>query len=131
MSLCDVILIVSIILPVLVPLGAALYKHLVDMLPSNQRQAVVDTVRIATQAIAVNPAIAANAEAAATVVLKELHLPVNPAFIKSLVALFEQEAGGVASEMNDQGVSSSEVHSPVGFVTPPPAGSPAGPSLHQ
>ena len=33
LSLSDVLLIVSVILPVLVPLGATLFKHLVDASP--------------------------------------------------------------------------------------------------
>ena len=133
MSISDVILIISIILPFLVPVGVALYKHLVDALPSNQRQAVVDSVRIATQAIAVNPNIAADAEAAATAVLKELHLPVSPIFIQSLVALFAQEGGAAASEANDQGVSQSEIHTSIGFAAPAhnPEVPASVPSLHR
>lgn len=131
LSLSDVLLIMSVILPVLTPLGAALYKHLVDLVPSNQRQAVVDTVRIAANAFASNPAIAEDAETAALNILKELHLPASPSFVKSLVAIFQDELGpAVASQTLDEGVSQSEQHAPVGFA-PKPAVVPATPNLHQ
>jgi hypothetical protein len=134
LSLSDVLLIMSVILPVLVPLGAALFKHLVDALPSNQRQAVVDAVRIATHAVSVDPSIAADAESAALAMLKELHLPASPSFVKSLVTIFQQDlASSEFSQGLDQGVSQSEVHPPVGFAPPPPlpAASPAMPNLHR
>ena len=65
--------------------------------------------------------IASDAEAAAAAILKELHLPASPAFIKSLVTIFEQDvASSEVSQGLDQGVSQSEVHPPVGFAPPPP-----------
>ena len=66
----------------------------------------------------------ADAKSAALAILKELHLPANPAFMKSLVAIFEDDLGSAeASQGLGQGVSSSEVHPPVGFAPPPPPAS--------
>jgi hypothetical protein len=125
----DVIVLVSLVLPLLIPLGQALYKHLVDALPSNQRQAVVDTVRIATHALAADPSIAQDAETAAATILKELRLPATPVFIKSLVALFKQDV--VATQPQDsQDSASLDPHPTLGFVVPPVA-HPTGPSLHR
>jgi hypothetical protein len=115
-SVQDLIALATVLLPLLIPLGGALYKHMVDALPSNQRQAVVDTVKIATQAIASDPTIAVDAETAAATLLKEMHLPSNPNLVKSLVAIFRQDTGQAAPK-ND--AETEIVHAQtVGFAPP-------------
>lgn len=127
MSTSDLILLLSVVLPLLIPLGGALYKHLVDALPSNQRQAVVDTVRIAAHAVAADPTIAQDAETAAATILKELKLPASPVFIKSLVALFKQDVAAAAPPQ-DQGEATT-FPPQMGFA--PPTTPTVGPNLHR
>jgi hypothetical protein len=130
-SVQDLIALATVVLPFLIPLGGGLYKHIVDSLPSNQRQAVVDAVRVATHALEADPSIEADANTLANNVLKELHLPANPNFVKSLVAIFQEDLGGASAAAHDQGVSQSESSpgTPVGFL--PPAAPSTGPSLHR
>lgn len=114
-SVQDLIALATVLLPILTPLGMGLYKHIVDTLPSSQRQAVVDTVKIAAQAVAADPSIADDAESAAAAILKELHLPSNPNLVKSLVAIFKQDVQ-VAPEVSqhDETVEAQAV----GFAPP-------------
>jgi hypothetical protein len=130
-SVQDLIALATVLLPFLIPLGGGLYKHIVDNLPSNQRQAVVDAVRVATHALEADPSIEADANTLANNVLKELHLPANPNFVKSLVAIFQEDLGSANAASHDQGVAQDVVSpaSPVGFA--PPAVPSTGPSLRQ
>jgi hypothetical protein len=127
-SIQDLIALATVLLPVLISLSAGLYKHIVDSLPSAQRQAVVDTVRIATQAIAADPTIAADAETASTLILKELHLPASPNLVKSLVALFQQDVPAPSNGIESDQSSSAEAQS-VGFAAPVHPVTPANPGL--
>ena len=129
LSASDLILLLSVVLPILIPLGGALYKLLLDHLPSSTRQAVVDTVRIAAHAVASDPTIANSAEEADLAVLKELHLPDKPTFVKSLVTLFQQDvATPPAPQASTDGAQPATFPS-VGFV--PPVAQPTGPNLHR
>jgi hypothetical protein len=119
------ILLASAVLPVLIPLGGALYKLLLDHLPSNTRQAILDTVRIASQAVAADPTLAGSVEEHALILLKELHLPVKPTLVKSLAALFQQEA--TPAPQDQGGVNYPPQH--LGFA--PPAAPATEPSLHR
>lgn len=126
----DVVAVATLALPLLISLSGALYKHLVDALPSAQRQAVVDTVRIATQAFAADPTIASDAESAAAAILKELHLPSNPNLTKSLVALFQQDVSVQAAPETPQSDQTASAEAQVvGFAPPVHLPTPALPNL--
>lgn len=90
-SLADALTLISLIVPILVPLGMALYQHLLDGLPANQRAVVSQVVDNAVTAVeqmvgsGSGPLKKANATELVNAMLASRHIHVAPAEVSALI----------------------------------------------